>query len=280
MKESIIFGGDSFTWGEGLELYLNTDKWINERSRKNHHNDLIKIQDEESIKFRNSNRFAGLIEQKLGVQSFVKKNNGGGFDDGVLWINKHFKNKPTAVVLQLTALQRINFHFSRKCQCDICQNKLGNVRPIAFYIECLYKLLHKEEFTEKDKFFLNYLEEQYNIKLDLKNVDTVYELFSPIIDYNVNKLIENIKEWEKKTRVYLIDSWEVHTQELTNTNEELNKRLVPLKGFDGKYYKKYAEWESTFPQLRIQNDFPKTENEHPTLLQHKYLSESIIEQLQ
>ena len=30
----IAFLGDSFTWGEGLELYLDSPFWINQRNKK------------------------------------------------------------------------------------------------------------------------------------------------------------------------------------------------------------------------------------------------------
>ena len=83
MKEFIIFGGDSFTWGEGLELYINSERWISERKIKNHWNDLQPKQTKESILFRESNSLR-LVEEKLGYKSIVKKTNGGGFDDGRL----------------------------------------------------------------------------------------------------------------------------------------------------------------------------------------------------
>ena len=56
-NDVIIFGGDSFTWGEGLELYLNTPKWINERTTLNRWSDLYPKQDYEAKTFRESNRF-------------------------------------------------------------------------------------------------------------------------------------------------------------------------------------------------------------------------------
>jgi hypothetical protein len=56
--------------------------------------------------------------------------------------------------------------------------------------------------------------------------------------------------------------------------------MIPLKGYNGKYYKKYNQWEKTFPFTRISNEFPKSFNGHPTLLQHEYISKSIIEFLE
>ena len=53
----------------------------------------------------------------------------------------------------------------------------------------------------------------------------------------------------------------IHTQELIKNNKELYKRLISLKkGYDGKYYKNYSDWENTFPYKRIENEFPQTRN--------------------
>jgi hypothetical protein len=57
---------------------------------------------------------------------------------------------------------------------------------------------------------------------------------------------------------------------------EFKEKMIPLLGYDNKYYTKYLDWESTFPHKRIVNEFPKTFNGHPTLLQHQYLAKSII----
>ena len=55
--------------------------------------------------------------------------------------------------------------------------------------------------------------------------------------------------------------------------------MIPLLGYDGKHYMKYLEWERTFPSVRVSADFPKTQNGHPTLLQHQYLAKSITNYL-
>jgi hypothetical protein len=56
MKDLYVFGGDSFTWGDGLELYLNTPFWIEQRKKKSTWDVLGSLQNEESIEFRNNNR--------------------------------------------------------------------------------------------------------------------------------------------------------------------------------------------------------------------------------
>ena len=69
-------------------------------------------------------------------------------------------------------------------------------------------------------YFLNYLKEIENIKLDLKHIDKVYRL-TDIIKRSIDILInEYIKEWEKTAKVYLIDSLN-SAQELIKNNKEL-----------------------------------------------------------
>ena len=91
MKEFIIFGGDSFTWGEGLELYINSERWISERKIKNHWNIYNLNKPKNLFYLENQMVYFGLVEEKLGYKSIVKKTNGGVFDDGTLWISKHIK---------------------------------------------------------------------------------------------------------------------------------------------------------------------------------------------
>jgi hypothetical protein len=52
--------------------------------------------------------------------------------------------------------------------------------------------------------------------------------------------------------------------------------MIPLIGMDGELYYKWSKWENTFKFKRINWDFPNTSNQHPTLTQHKYIADSII----
>ena len=88
-----------------------------------------------------------------------------------------------------------------------------------------------------------------------------------------------INQWSIIAPVYFIDSWDTNTSNLLHNISEYADNIIPLKGWDGTHYKKWAEWESTFPSKRIWNDFPNTRNGHPTLLQHQYIGESITEYL-
>ena len=75
--ESFLIFGDSFTWGEGLELYLNTPKWISQRNKKSEWQELSIIQDTLSIGFREFNRYPNIVSRHYNTTLFTDPNNGG-----------------------------------------------------------------------------------------------------------------------------------------------------------------------------------------------------------
>lgn len=288
MNDLYVFGGDSFTWGEGLELYINTPFWIEQRKKKSDWGILGCLQSEEAEEFRKRNRFAGLIASELNATSIVDDKNGGGLCRGAHLIDSYINQSPKAVVYQFTTLVRMTFHFSVFCRCNICRTPYGPIpNVINYYFECLHKKIYKKEFTEKDLFFLNRLKEAEGItitdeQLELFNSpdNKLIELFYPMFHRNMKYFIDTfIKKWAKTTKVLLINSWELETGRIVESNPFFREHLVPLKGYDGNYYLSYKEWENTFPYKNIADEFKGTENYHPTLLQHRYLADSITEAL-
>lgn len=283
-KKVMVFGGDSFTWGEGLELYLDTLFWINERNNLNGWVELEPKQTSESINFRESNRFAGIVSNKFGCNQITLDYNGGGFNAPAELISNNLDKNPKAVVYQFTIFDRMLLHFDDNCPCEFCNSKYGNIRPIMFYLDCINKQLENISLSEGDTFFLNWLEKYENIPIitmeNEANIEHIYHLFIEMFKRNLDVFIDkHLKKWLETTNVYLIDSWDGLTSEILSSHPIIEKYLIPLKGYDGKYYKKWSEWEHTFPYSRIQYEFPNTENGHPTLIQHQYIAQSLIEHI-
>jgi hypothetical protein len=286
-KNNIIFGGDSFTWGEGLELYSNDFFWINERTNLNRWRELEPKQTNESIIFRESNRFAGRVSTHFNCNQITLDYNGGGFDDGALLINSNLNVKPKSIVYQFTTFNRMNLHFNRFCKCEFCNSKeYDNTRVYNLYLETAIKKLNNIELTDGEKFHLNWLMKNKNIpdsnlflnEIENSKVNELMNLFIPIFEENLDIFANQyLNKWLEISPVYLIDSWDEYTSELLFKNSTIEKHLIKLKGFDGNYYKKWKDWENTFPHRRIENEFPNTNNGHPTLLQHQYIADSIIE---
>jgi hypothetical protein len=290
--DNIIFSGDSFIWGEGLELYIDTPYWISQREIYNEWigekegEGLITKQNSETERFREENRFAGLVEKKLGLKSIVKKDNGGDWQSSRLIIEENLSLDTKYIIHFFTSIDRNFLHSDIDCNCDFC--KIDKPKPFNFYVDYIHKVLNKEPIDEWMQSRIDYLEKYEGIsKFDFDKMTEWYRngdiityidfVFRPHRQRNLDYHIEKLKTYQKTAKVYLIDSWCTNTSfDFIRDNPYIESLLIPLLGYDGKFYKYYVEWEDTFPYKRIHSEFPKTKNGHPTLLQHQYLAESII----
>ena len=289
-NDVIIFGGDSFTWGEGLELYLDTPKWVNERTNQNGWTELYQKQDYDSQKFRESNRFANIVSNYFNVDPKVFSQNGGQFETPIIHIKGNLKNSVgysannvKYIIIQFTGIQRMLLHLDIDCDCKFC-NLLGFEKPFNLYIKYMHKHINNDVITDIDYWGLNWLEKKEGIPYKNLDYSTIFKQidnwFKPMYTRNLNLFIEKyVSNWEKIAPVYFIDSWDETSSNIINELEEFKKRMIPLLGFDNNYYTNYLDWETTFPYKRIVDEFPTTLNFHSTILQHQYLAKSIINHL-
>ena len=289
-KDVIIFGGDSFTWGEGLELYLDTPYWINERNIENGWLQLQRKQTIESIEFREKHRFPGIVSDYFNVNPIVHRFNGGQFETPINVIEEKLpKINPTnlkAIIIQFTSLNRMLLHLDLKCKCKFCIST-GYQKPSIIYTDFLEKTIKNIPLTPIEKFGLDYLRDNYGIQYEhitsesIRNIDVfkdIDDLFLNMYNTNLKLFIEKyINNWKQIAPVYFIDSWDFYSSNLLSEFIDIKSKIIPLKGYDGKYYTKWYNWENTFPYKRIVNEFPNSQNGHPTLIQHQYIAESIIE---
>jgi hypothetical protein len=285
----IIYGGDSFTWGEGLELYLETPFWINERNNHNEWPELELKQTEETELFRTTQRFSGIIESITRCKQIVDPTNGGDFQSSTDIVNYNLNENTIAVVYQFTSIDRNFLHSTINCECDFCSDV--KPKPFNVYLDYINKILNNEKISDWMQSKIDFLERNENIKkFSIKDLEEsgldfgmyIDSLFANTRKRNIDYLIENnIKKWQKNHKVYLIDSWCHETSpRYIHSNPYLKNLLIPLKGYDGMWYTKYQEWERTFPYTRILYQYPKTLNGHPTPIQHQYLAESILSALE
>ena len=265
MKDIIWFGGDSFTWGEGLELYIDTPYWTNQRNQLNTWLELEPKQTDESTNFRERNRFAGIVSNHFDTDSLVLNYNGGGFDASPIFFDLHSDKIPKAIIYQFTIFDRFNLHFTRFCQCDFCNNpEYGGVRPFMLYLECAYKKINNISFTDAELYHLKWLKTYRQIDfldIPMEDIfDNALKQFTPLFLDSMQIFINDyLKKWNEYTNVYLIDSWDECTSNIIHSIPELKSNIIPLKGFDGNLYYKWKEWERTFPHKKITNEFPEAQ---------------------
>lgn len=297
--KKIAFLGDSFTWGEGLELYIDNPKWISQRKKTSNWSNLLPLQDSDAKEFREANRFSALVANHFNSEIIIDSKNGGSFRSLLYQLNPLLDKgiTPEVIIIQFSALSRNNIHFHLEkdmwCNCDMCSIEAKTQKIITFdYInQLMLKTLNmydigNPEFTYEELLVRKMLEDEFNIHHYYDNISNLFEYLKRI-EYEYSRihldfLLEKyVNQFEKRgSYVFFIDSWDFQSSYPVVSNKKISNNMIPLLGYDGNYYKNYSSWENTFPFTRIQYEFQKCDNGHPTLLQHQYISKSIIEFLE
>jgi hypothetical protein len=279
MKKTIVFLGDSFTWGEGLELYCDTPKWKNERFIENEWDQLLLKQDTDAIKFRENNRYPTLISNELNKNIIVDKDNGGSLlafiklAESSLY-NPH--NNIETIIIQMSCLDRESYHIYPHCKCDICVNS-NHTHIFAKMYVILEKVYTDKALNDDERFIISFFEKETGYQItDLKFFLEFDKLRFKWYNTTFNEFVYNhVRKWKSNglRNVYFIDSWDdVSGDAMVSAGID----MIPLIGTDDNLYYRWSDWENTFKYKRINSEFPNTKNAHPTLIQHKYIANSVI----
>jgi hypothetical protein len=296
---TLAFLGDSFTWGEGLELYLDTPFWINQRNKKSWWNELKKIQTEESTNFREKNRFANIVSNHFDSSIIIDNSNGGWIGNITTYLKNILDNnqKPDFVIIQFSCLLRnpIHYHLDslfRKCKCNKCNNYIDTIHCFYHFLETIrIKYLENGTLTNQHDFYLNWLVDEFSFPL--KELENNKNAFLIAFDY-VNSIIDSqsyihlnylvntyVKPLESRgTKVFYIDSWDLDSSKIIHDIPCIQENLIYLKSYNGNLTQQWNEFENSFSHKRIHDEFPETENGHPTLIQHQYIANSIIDTME
>jgi len=292
--KKIAFLGDSFTWGEGLELYIDNSKWISQRKKQSTWMDLIPLQDDDAKQFRETNRFPTLVSSYFKSETIIDNNNGGNFLSLMRLIDRMIKRElnPDVIIVQFSCFTRNNIHFHLEvdgyCHCELCKlEKPYTHITFSTISEIILNSLNSNyTLSTRESNILKMIESEFNTQYYYNNFNQLFDYLKKIeyeysrihLDFLLNTYLLELEK--RGIPVFFIDSWEKESSIPVFSNKKIVDNLIPLLGHDGIYYKKYSQWEKTFPFHRISNEFPNSDNDHPTLLQHQYLSKSIIEFLE
>ena len=284
----IIFAGDSYTWGEGLELFQDTDKWVNLRNKEMHHFDLQESSDMPSVKFREENRFPGIVANHYDTTAMVEKNNGGNAASSLRHLKSkikfYSKESISCIIFQHTSLLRNPLHFKYDCQCSFCLET--SWESLEKFMHMLHEIIQEgkklNDVLKEDKFnihFFNEIVKITNIKKE-DNYKTILDKFEVfVLKYKregISTLIEELKEIEKVIPIYFLDNWVKEDSDILNEFDYIIDRTIPLMDDDGNYHIKWNDWEKNIEGYEICDNFPKTQNNHPSLKSHKIIASSII----
>jgi hypothetical protein len=295
----LAFLGDSFTWGEGLELYLDTPFWIEQRSKQSGWMDLIHLQNEESTNFREKNRFANIVSNHFNSKLIIDNSNGGWLGNITNYLKNILDNnlKPEFIVVQFSCFNRnpIHYHLGslfRKCKCEKCENYTETIHCFYHFLNSIRIKYHaNKKLTDQEHFYLTWLVDEFSFPLkELENnknaFPIAFDYVNSIIDsqsyIHLNYLVDTyVKPLEARgTKIFYIDSWDSESSKIIHDIPLIKENLIYLKSNDGVLTQSYEQFEKSFLHSRIQYEFPKTQNGHPTLTQHQYIADSIIDTME
>jgi hypothetical protein len=291
----IIFTGDSFTFGEGLELY--------DEKYRNYIKSLAKIPNDKEYYYnwprfedmsyggtssilRHKYKFSTLVSENLNTLFFSKGINGGdnieAFDFIYEILKLNSSENFSCIVLNLTHMERDDFqsgkeYLLKKHKINFKSSSLSNFMYHWFKWDYEFKNSSFENYRkEYSDFFKNTLPIDNAIKLqEIYSSHSKFEYDMHLRTYR--KMVDIIKEIN--IPVYVIGHWNKLDNEVLKTISEqdvvdyIKNKIIPIN-IENKLYNSLSELPEK-NNLWISNDFEWTQNRHPSKLLHEIISDSI-----
>ena len=280
--KKILFLGDSFTWGEGLELYMDKEPFKsmrNQQATDNELRDISDYKDTEVEEWRASNRFVNYVD---GFEKYVQPNNGGNFHTVIrnanLLSRDYLFQKDDVIVIQIPPADRSFFHsnvfwknpksphagaFPQDEEIPIYENLLN---------QGVQNLLNDNEVMESLTEIMGY----DSIEDMLKNSDEIFDKLA----YRNTKLFyySYIFDLMQRFDVYFIGPWGYENHKSFSKCDEFKDKLIPMI-YNNKEYDSLQALDKGMVEnnevFEIAKEFRGTNNNHPTPKAHKIIGESI-----
>ena len=269
--KGILFGGCSFTWGQGLYHYSDLERlFYTEKSYLFNPNDVTVAH----LRLMRSIRFSRLVANHFGTFDYQKSQNGGSEDVNFEFMDSLFHSGPAGAIkrphltnevydyddfdffiLQLSQLYRNRFNYvlNGEKQASIIWNSANGSNVDNF----------KEWMTKN--------------KLD---VDEWVEIFKNL---QIKRLIDKFQQLESLGIKCRFLCWEDDLMEKIKSNAYLSKRLITLE-YNLVKYNTIARMMHINRYLEISRDFdnfvePPLDH-HPSKKCHEIIADSIIKNLE
>ncbi len=264
--KGLVFGGCSFTWGQGLYYYSGLDtlkepppnQYIKEYLTGAH------------LRYMWAKRFPRIVANHFDTFEVVQKENGGSengtikflkmifdtdYDRGKLVHDRFSYSEIEYIIVQTSVAARNEFYFTYKGLEYQVNLVCLNVDPNAnkFY-----------NWMEENKIDFDYLMEVHTKKhFDLLKNDLVF--------YESKGIKTRIVCWQNEYLKFLLD------------DDFTSERFIKLN-YENKEYDSISNLISENPYLEIDNDYESFENppkdHHPSKKCHEIIAESIIKRLE
>lgn len=265
--KGLLFGGCSFTWGQGLYFYSDLPKLHNPK-KYNYDAHLVT---QAQRRFKDTIRYPRLVANHFNTFESFKKQNGGSEDETFMFFkkiftppnnhNEHLTDEShdyddfSYIIIQLSQIFRNRFYFSIDGKQFSC-----NVHPQAGWGDKDNLL----KWMDINNFSLNDWKDQ-------------------LIEQQYTRLLAELKFYEDKGIKTKILTWEDDLLGKIKVDEYLKSRFIQLN-YNGEVFDTINQLQRRHTKMFIEHDpyfngFVYNDH-HPSKLCHQVIAENIINNIQ
>ena len=250
--KGLLFGGCSFTWGQGLYFYSDLPNVIPQSDNDFHPS---KVTDAH-VKYKDTLRYPRLVSNHLGTFEVTKKSNGGNDKMSMDFVNNLFKGGSDEGKYYIEEIEYVIFQTSQ-----IVRNGFE-----FFYDNTRYNITE----SHSDKPFSNWLIQE-NLTYDEWFSSFCQQVFDDIKNFFIFYEEKGIK-----TRIL---SWQNDLVPYILKDDFMNERHIKLN-YSTERYNSIEDLMNNVQNMSISNDYFTFSNPindtHPSKLCHKTIANSII----
>lgn len=270
--KGLVFGGCSFTWGQGLYYYSNLPR-IEEPENGYTYN--AKLVTESHLLYKDSIRYPRLVANHFDTFEVFKLANGGSEDETFDFLNVLFHKKDNPTYGSHLTLDRLDYSESEYIIVQLSQI-WRNRYYFEFKGEKQSAMLwpNTKEIGDNQDIFFEWLLEN---KMSFEDWIELHK------KAQINRLKKEFQFYESKGIKCRFLVWETTLLDLIFQDEYLIKRFIKLK-FKDDIFDSIHDLQKKYENMSIDKDynfFGKTPplDHHPSKLCHEVIAQNIIDKI-
>ena len=266
----LLFGGCSFTWGQGLYFYSDLPDLYYPKPYEYHAD---KVTDAH-LRFKDTLRFPRLVANHFNTFESFKTVNGGSEDETFYFFENIFTDKEKKRMMSHISLERYDYH-----DFDYIIVQLSQLFRNRFYFElggheCFTNVSPRADYGDY-KLLLKWMED---------NDKTYDDWQKELSEAQYRRLVKELKFYEEKGIKTKILSWEDDLITYIKNDTFLNERFITLD-YKGITYDNIQKLQHNHKEMIIEYDYeffgdnpPK--DHHPSKLCHRVIADNIIKSIE
>ncbi len=269
--KGILFGGCSFTWGQGLYYYSDLNRLVRPENEYTYNKDKIT---DAHIKFKDTIRYPRLVANHFKTFEVFKNVNGGSEDETFDFFENILTDPNRRKYLTHFSYDRYDYD-----DFDFIIIQLSQMHRNRFYYELDGKTIWSNVSPSADHQDVSKLLKWMEI-----NNKSTEDWGSDLRNQQIERLIKQLKFYEDKGIKTIIFPWENEMLESLKSIEYLSSKMVPLV-YNNETFDSISLLQEKYNMMKIKYDYSffgsePPEDHHPSKLCHEVMANSIIKHIE